>query len=87
MPSSETKHKVLVYRKGKRPPSFSDEPFTVITPKLWAENIGNFSPVFCLYRGRKRLVKSFEGDISDPFRRDKTDIEGGFRGTKLYIEI
>lgn len=87
MPQPETKQKVLVYRKGKCPPSFIDEPFAIITRKLWTENIGNFNPIFCRYRGKKYLVESFEGDLSDPFRRDETYITGGFRGTKLYIEF
>ena len=34
------------------------------------EQIGNFNPFFCTYKGKKTLVKSRNGDISDPFRRD-----------------
>ncbi len=36
---------------------------------LKAESIGNFNPIFCTYKGKKRLVHSDQGDLSDPFRR------------------
>lgn len=36
---------------------------------LKAESIGNFNPIFCTYKGKQRLVKSDQGDLSDPFRR------------------
>ena len=49
--------------------------------KLWAESIGNFNPIFCIYHGKKHLVNSLYGDLSDPFRRDETYLE------TLYIEI
>ncbi len=40
---------------------------------LRAEQIGNFCPLFCTYKGNKRvLVNSLEGDLSDPFRRDES---------------
>ena len=49
---------------------------------LRAEQIGNFNPLFCTYRGNKRcLVKSEIGDLSDPFRR--TDEYS----KTLYIEV
>ncbi len=48
---------------------------------LKAEQIGNFNPVFCQYKGEKKLVKSLLGDFSDPFRREETYIEG------LYITV
>ncbi len=48
---------------------------------LRSENIGNFNPIFCRYNGKRCLVQSLGGDISDPFRRD----EGYFN--TLYIEI
>ena len=34
-----------------------------------AEQIGNFNPLFCTYKGKRTLVHSDEGDLSDPFRR------------------
>lgn len=41
-----------------------------VTRALRAEQIGNFSPLFCTYGGNSRcLVKSDAGDLSDPFRR------------------
>jgi hypothetical protein len=52
-----------------------------ITRKIWAEQWGNFNPMFCRYQYQKHLVKSEEGDISDPFRRDGSYL------TSLYIEI
>lgn len=52
----------------------------VIKRVLRAESIGNFNPIFCTYRGKRELVKSMAGDISDPFRRDGTYLE------TLYIE-
>jgi hypothetical protein len=37
---------------------------------LRAEQIGNFSPLFCRYANKPRvLVHSDAGDLSDPFRR------------------
>lgn len=37
---------------------------------LRSEQIGNFNPFFCTYKGdRRMLVNSNEGDVSDPFRR------------------
>ncbi len=48
--------------------------FTVvetIARVLRAEAIGNFNPLFCTYKGNRRvLVHSDVGDLSDPFRRD-----------------
>ena len=37
-----------------------------------AEQIGNFNPLFCTYKGRRELVYSLEGDVSDPFRREES---------------
>jgi len=48
---------------------------------LFAENIGNFNPIFCKYHGKKYLVSSELGDLSDPFRREESYLE------KLYIEV
>jgi hypothetical protein len=48
---------------------------------LQAQQIGNFNPVFCRYQGGQHLVKSKEGDLSDPFRRNAS-----YEGS-LYIEI
>lgn len=53
----------------------------VIKRVLRAEMIGNFNPIFCTYHGKKHLVKSLSGDLSDPFRRDESYVES------LYIEI
>ena len=49
---------------------------------LRAEQIGNFNPLFCTYKGDKRtLVHSEQGDLSDPFRRD-----GSYAAT-LFIRV
>lgn len=40
----------------------------IIKVALRTEAIGNFNPVFCTYRGRRTLVHSDAGDLSDPFR-------------------
>jgi hypothetical protein len=48
---------------------------------LRAEQIGNFCPLFCTYLGKQMLVKSKEGDLSDPFRRDDSYAK------TLYIEV
>ena len=48
---------------------------------LRAEAIGNFNPIFCTYQGARYLVKSDEGDLSDPFRRDDSYL------ASLYIEV
>jgi len=53
----------------------------IIKRVLRAEMIGNFNPIFCTYHGTKHLVKSMEGDLSDPFRRDASYLQ------TLYIEI
>jgi len=47
---------------------------------LRSEQIGNFCPLFCTYKGDKRvLVHSSEGDVSDPFRADESYLQ------KLFI--
>lgn len=43
-----------------------------------SEQIGNFCPLFCTYLGKQRLVKSEEGDLSDPFRRQESYAESFF---------
>ena len=53
----------------------------IIKRKLRSECIGNFNPIFCTYKGKEHLVKSNEGDLSDPFRRNESYIDS------LYIEI
>ena len=55
--------------------------FKTIRRVLRAESIGNFNPIFCTYQGEKYLVKSDEGDLSDPFRRDESYLK------TLYINL
>ena len=74
------KHSVDVCRKGER----YGEPGEVIETierVLHAEQIGNFNPVFCRYRGKDWLVSSREGDLSDPFRRTESYL------SELFIEV
>lgn len=48
---------------------------------LRAECIGNFNPIFCTYKGKRTLVHSENGDLSDPFRRDDRYLK------TLFIEV
>jgi len=52
-----------------------------IQRKPWMESCGNFNPIFCRYQGKRYLVKSDEGDLSDPFRADESYLQ------TLYIEV
>lgn len=67
------KYKINVEENGKV--------VNTITRVIWGEAIGNFNPVFCRYLNKRRLVKSREGDLSDPFRREESYLNN------LYIEI
>jgi hypothetical protein len=66
-------HKIQVRRSGVV--------IAVIQPKIWSEAIGNFNPIFCKYRGKRHLVQSDMGDISDPFRRDESYLK------TMYIDL
>ena len=46
-----------------------------IRRQLRAEQIGNFNPIFCTYKGSRMLVHSEKGDLSDPFRREEDYLE------------
>jgi hypothetical protein len=73
-------HVINVHLKGEKfgePGQFIE----TIRRVLRSEAIGNFNPIFCTYKGRKMLVHSKEGDISDPFRRDDSYLKS------LYIEV
>lgn len=53
-----------------------------ISRQIRSEQIGNFNPLFCTYKGNKRsLIKSDSGDVSDPFRREESYAKS------FYIEI
>jgi len=43
--------------------------------------LGNFCPFYCTYNRKVYLVQSEEGDISDPFRAEKSYLDS------LYIEL
>lgn len=46
---------------------------------IYAESIGNFNPIFCRYKGNKRvLIHSDAGDVSDPFRCNESYAESFF---------
>ena len=53
----------------------------VIQRKVWLESIGNFCPLFCRYKGKRVLVQSHDGDVSDPCRVTAVYLNS------LYIEI
>jgi hypothetical protein len=74
------KYKIEVRLKGKRYGE-PGELIEIIQRAPWCEAIGNFNPMFCRYKGKRELVQSLAGDISDPFRRDETYLK------TLYIEV
>ena len=47
---------------------------------LRAEAIGNFCPIYCTYKGHKRLVRSDAPHLDDPMRCVEADHKG-----KMYI--
>lgn len=73
------RYKIDVCKKGKRHGEPGDVVET-IERVIWAEQIGNFNPFYCRYRGLRTLVKSYDGDLDDPFRRDPSFLK------TLYIE-
>lgn len=49
---------------------------TTIQRVLRAEAIGNFNPIFCRYRNKKRcLVESEDGMIDNPLRRSEESLK------------
>jgi hypothetical protein len=76
----KTKRKIEVRKKGEH----HGEPGELIETIMrvpWLEAIGNFNPMFIRYRGKRTLVQSKAGDLSDPMRRTEDYLE------TLYIEI
>jgi hypothetical protein len=57
------------------------EYLTTIYRVLRSEAIGNFNPVFCVFEGKRCLVESWKGDLSDPFRRTNDYLK------ELYIIV
>jgi hypothetical protein len=81
---NKTKQTIEVRRYDEGLNHHRSDKFTLvetITRKPWLEAIGNFNPMFCRYNGKRTLVHSESGDISDPFRRDETYLQ------KLFIEV
>lgn len=74
------KYLVEVRKKGEkfREPG---ELIETVNTILKAEEVGNFNPIFCIYKDKRVMVSSKEGDLSDPFRRETSYLES------LYIEI
>lgn len=72
--------KIEVHKKGIRYGE-PGELIETITRAPWCESIGNFNPMFCRYKGKRELVLSRGGDLSDPFRRTEAYLE------TLYIEV
>ncbi len=67
------KHQIEVreYRNGTSKYSIKPEfvIVEVINRVIFAEQIGNFNPIFCRYRNNPRKqISSDMGDVSDPFR-------------------
>lgn len=73
------KRTIRVCEKGDYP--IPGKTLDVIKRKVWVEAIGNFNPMFCRYKGKRMLVRSDEGDISDPFRREESYLNS------LFIEV
>ena len=74
------KHKIYVHSKGER---YGIPGLYIKTIKrvLTARHVGNFNPIFCRYNTEEYLVQSLLGDLSDPFRRQKSYLRC------LFIEI
>lgn len=71
---------ISVHKKGERyrePGEF----IKTINRKVWIECFGNFNPMYCRYQGKKQLVQSRDGDLSDPLRRTDEYMK------TLFIEI
>ena len=77
------RYHIAVCRKSERVAYGQPGPaFETVKRVLRAEQIGNFNPLFCTYRGNNRvLVQSQEGDLSDPFRREESYAQS------FYIEV
>jgi hypothetical protein len=79
-----TKHTIELRRYPDGSSHHTSDSFEVvgkIRRVLKPQQIGNFNPVFCCYRGKARLVHSDAGDLSDPFRRDQSYLK------TLFIEL
>ena len=50
-----------------------------INRKIYVQQCGNFSPLYCRYHNEYYLIDSEECDMSDPFRRDEN--------MTLFIEV
>ena len=72
-----TKHDIEV-KRGCNFFGEGGESLGIIKRVLRAECIGNFNPIFCTYKGKRTLVESRAGDISDPFRRNESYLSSLF---------
>lgn len=70
----KNRYKIVVRKAGQHGRSDwqPGEVVKTISRVIWAEQIGNFNPLFCRYMGKRELVKSLAGDASDPFRREES---------------
>jgi len=78
------KQTIQVRRNPVGPKYLTQGPFELVATirrVLRAECIGNFNPIFCTYKGKRTLVHSEEGDLSDPFRREESYLK------TLFIEV
>ena len=78
--TNEQKYAISVCEKGEKYLEPGKE-IEKIRRVLRSEQIGNFNPLFCTYRGKRCLVQSRLGDVSDPFRREESYAE------TFFIEI
>ena len=69
-------NKQLIYVRNKQ----TGKTVNIIKRVIKFESVGNFCPGYARYNGKQFLVKSDHGDLSDPFRANKTYL------TSLYIE-
>jgi hypothetical protein len=78
------KHAIQVRRYPTGSNHYHSDTFELvetINRVLRAESIGNFNPIFCTYKGKRTLVNSDAGDLSDPFRADNSYLN------TLFVEV
>lgn len=77
MKTNKKKYEISVCEKGEKYLEPGKE-IEKIKRVLRSEQIGNFNPFFCTYKGKRCLVQSRQGDVSDPFRREESYAETFF---------
>lgn len=75
MKTKAKRYTIQVRRYTSNIAHYHGKPFELVETiqrVIWAEMIGNFNPFFCRYKGKRTLILSDEGDLSDPFRREES---------------